>query len=184
MLRALTETRIEGVATTIPAHMVILEHPDFIEGRHSTRWLEEKVDLSAVHAPTAAPPPDEEPARTLREVDAEVNGRRYRVRLWVPDTGEAGLPSASAPRAQAPKRAKSSGGGGAGSGQVTVPMQGTIVKVLVAVGDSVEAGQAVCVLEAMKMENNITAEVSGTVKEVRVETGQTVGGGDVVVVVG
>jgi acetyl-CoA/propionyl-CoA carboxylase, biotin carboxylase, biotin carboxyl carrier protein len=63
-------------------------------------------------------------------------------------------------------------------------MQGTIVKVLVSVGDTVEAGQAVCVLEAMKMENNISADVAGTVKEIRVEPGQTVGGGDVVAVIG
>jgi acetyl-CoA/propionyl-CoA carboxylase biotin carboxyl carrier protein len=63
-------------------------------------------------------------------------------------------------------------------------MQGTIVKVLVAVGDIVEAGQAVCVLEAMKMENNILAERAGAVTEVRVTEGVTVGAGDVVVVIG
>ncbi len=62
-------------------------------------------------------------------------------------------------------------------------MQGTIVKVLVEVGDTVEAGQAVCVLEAMKMENNINAETSGTVAEVKVAPGDSVGSGDVVVVI-
>lgn len=66
---------------------------------------------------------------------------------------------------------------------MTVPMQGTIVKVLVQVGDEVEVGQAVTVLEAMKMENNITAEASGTVKEVKVKPGDAVGAGDVVVVI-
>ena len=73
--------------------------------------------------------------------------------------------------------------GPAGAGTVTVPMQGTIVKVLVAVGDPVEAGQAVCVLEAMKMENNINAETTGTVTEVKVAPGDSVGSGDVVVVI-
>jgi acetyl-CoA/propionyl-CoA carboxylase biotin carboxyl carrier protein len=63
-------------------------------------------------------------------------------------------------------------------------MQGTIVKVLVAVGDTVEAGDTVCVLEAMKMENNITAETAGTVTEVRVEPGDSVGSGDIVAVIG
>ncbi len=62
-------------------------------------------------------------------------------------------------------------------------MQGTIVKVLVEVGDAVEAGQAVCVLEAMKMENNINAETSGTVTEVKVVPGDSVGSGDVVIVI-
>ena len=62
-------------------------------------------------------------------------------------------------------------------------MQGTIVKVLVNVGDEVEAGQAVCILEAMKMENNVNAEKSGKVTEVKVKAGDTVGAGDVVVVI-
>ncbi|MDQ3146347.1 MAG: carbamoyl phosphate synthase, partial [Actinomycetota bacterium] len=75
-------------------------------------------------------------------------------------------------------------GGAAGAGKVTVPMQGTVVKVLVAVGDEVEVGQAVCVLEAMKMENNLAAEKAGTVTEVLVEAGQGVGAGDVVLVIG
>ena len=83
-----------------------------------------------------------------------------------------------------PKRAAGGGaGGGAGSGQVAVPMQGTIVKVLVEVGQEVEAGQAVVVLEAMKMENQILAEKSGKVSEVKVKAGDTVGSGDVVVVI-
>jgi acetyl-CoA/propionyl-CoA carboxylase biotin carboxyl carrier protein len=63
-------------------------------------------------------------------------------------------------------------------------MQGTVVKVLVKVGDVIEAGQAVCVLEAMKMENNIVSELAGTVAEVRVQTGQSVGSGDVIAVIG
>jgi len=70
-----------------------------------------------------------------------------------------------------------------GRGKIAVPMQGTITKVLVAVGDTVEAGQPVCVLEAMKMENNINADKAGTVAEVKVSPGQSVGTGDIVVVV-
>ena len=86
--------------------------------------------------------------------------------------------------AKKPTRASGSGGGaGGGSGEVAAPMQGTIVKVLVEVGATVEAGQAVVVLEAMKMENQIQAEKSGTVKEVRCKAGDTVGGGDVLVVI-
>ena len=82
------------------------------------------------------------------------------------------------------KRPSSGGGGAGGSGAVAVPMQGTIVKVLVDVGDEVEAGQGVVVLEAMKMENQINADRSGTVHEIKVSPGDTVGGGDIVVVIG
>jgi acetyl-CoA/propionyl-CoA carboxylase, biotin carboxylase, biotin carboxyl carrier protein len=187
MLRALAETEVGGVATTIPAHVAILSHPDFIAGRHSTRWVEETLDLSGVSAPGSGPTeeaPDGD--RVLREVDAEVNGRRYRVKLWVPDIGDGGSGGGAAPRAaQAPRRPRggSAGGGAAASGEVAVPMQGTIVRVLVAVGDQVEIGQPLCVLEAMKMENNINAEKAGKVTEVRVQPGETVGGGDVVVVI-
>ena len=70
-----------------------------------------------------------------------------------------------------------------GAGEVTVAMQGTIVKVLVAVGDTVELGQPVCVLEAMKMESHVSAERAGTVTEVRVGPGDTLSAGDVVAVI-
>ncbi len=182
LLRALRELELTGVATTVPADIAILEHPDFIDVTHSTNWVETKLDLTGVASPAAPPAPAEGPELVQRDVDVEVGGRRYSVRLWVPDVAPvaAGAPAKTA-------RPRPSGGGavgGAGSGQVTVPMQGTIVKVLVAVGDAVEAGQAVCILEAMKMENNITSEAAGTVREVRVGPGDAVGAGDVVVVVG
>ena len=184
MLRALGEMVIQGVSTTIPADVVILEHPDFVAARHSTRWVEDALDLSAVTAVTAertAPSGESEaePPRVLREVTAEVDGRRYTVRLWVPEvTGSL----VGGRVAQRPSRSRSAVTG-TGSGTVTVPMQGTIVKVLVAPGDSVEAGQTVCVLEAMKMENAIVAEKNGTVTEVKVSAGDPVGPGDVVAVI-
>jgi acetyl-CoA/propionyl-CoA carboxylase biotin carboxyl carrier protein len=105
--------------------------------------------------------------------------------LWVPDLGEtvvAGPGSAGAARGAGPKRPKTAASG-AGSGTVAVPMQGTIVKVLVAEGDTVEVGQTICVLEAMKMENNVSAEKAGTVKEVKVQAGESVGPGDVIAVI-
>jgi acetyl-CoA/propionyl-CoA carboxylase biotin carboxyl carrier protein len=82
-----------------------------------------------------------------------------------------------------PKRAAASAAAGSGSGEVTIPMQGTIVKVLVGVGDKVEVGQTICLLEAMKMENAVAAEKEGIVKEVRVSAGDSVGAGDVVAVI-
>jgi acetyl-CoA/propionyl-CoA carboxylase biotin carboxyl carrier protein len=196
MIRALGETEIEGIATTIPAHFAILTHPDFIAGKHSTKWVEEKLDLSSVEAPAPAAAAAlsegaEGEALVERQVDVEVDGRRHRVKLWVPDvapavvsaTGGLGAGGAGAPRPRPAASASAAAGATAGAGQVAVPMQGTIVKVLVAQGDSIEAGQPVAVLEAMKMENNVNAEKSGTVAEIRVKAGDTVSAGDVIAVI-
>jgi acetyl-CoA/propionyl-CoA carboxylase biotin carboxyl carrier protein len=191
-LRALGELRIAGVATTVPADIAILAHPDFAAVEHSTKWVEDTLDLSGVKSdkglPTAPAEGEEgEAPRVRRTVDVEVNGKRFNVAMWVPEGGPvvvaAGGAAGAAARAPRPRRSASGGGGAAGSGNVTVPMQGTIVKVLVAEGDTVEAGQTVCVLEAMKMENNIGADKAGKVKQVKVKPGDTVGSGDIVVVI-
>jgi acetyl-CoA/propionyl-CoA carboxylase biotin carboxyl carrier protein len=186
MLRALRETEIAGVATTIPAHLAILEHADFAAATHSTKWVEETLDLSGVAAPPKVESEEpSEPGRVQRDVDVEVNGRRYNVRLWVPDVATVAAPAGQlSPRSRRERSHAAATGGAAGADQVRVPMQGTILKVLVSVGDAVEVGQAVCVLEAMKMENQINAEKSGTVAEIKVNVGDTVGAGDVVVVIG
>jgi acetyl-CoA/propionyl-CoA carboxylase biotin carboxyl carrier protein len=188
MIRAIEETVIEGIATTMPAHLAILRHEDFINGVHSTKWVEEKLDLSGVSATPSAPSVGEDgEAKVLREVDAEVDVRKYTVKLWVPDVpaavvaGPAGGGRSAAPGRPAPAAQAASGSGAAG--EISVPMQGTIVKLMVAEGDTVTAGQPVCVLEAMKMENNILSEIDGTVKAVKVQVGQTVGAGDIVVVI-
>ena len=182
-IRALEETVVEGVATTIPADLAILRHPDFQDVTHSTKWVEEVLDLSGVEVPP--PPVAEEDAAPLveRTTTVELNGKRFEVKLWVPDAPVVAVAGAAA-GAKKPTRATSSAsGGGPGSGDVAAPMQGTIVKVLVEVGQQVEAGQAVVVLEAMKMENQLQAEKAGTVKAIKVAAGDTVGAGDVVVVI-
>ena len=187
MLRALGELVVEGIATTTPAHVAILSHDDFADATHSTKWVEESLDLSGVSGKRAArtdPAPAGEgaPPNVRREVDVEVNGKRFSVALWLPEVAPVGTATAGASRRPKPA-AQGTGGGAAGAGQVTVPMQGTIVKLLVAVGDTVEVGQAVCVLEAMKMENNIDVDRAGTVREIRVEPGQAVGAGDVILTI-
>jgi acetyl-CoA/propionyl-CoA carboxylase biotin carboxyl carrier protein len=198
MLRALEETRVEGVATTIPADVAILSHPDFAEARPPTTWVEHTLDRSGLSVDAAGsggtgataeqgggPDGSGDGPRVLREVTAEVDGRRYRLKLWVPDPGVtvAGGGVAAARPAGAKRRGAHAVTGGAASGSVTVPMQGTIVKVMVAVGETVEVGQTVCILEAMKMENSVNAEKTGVVKEIRVTTGDSVGGGDVIAVI-
>jgi acetyl-CoA/propionyl-CoA carboxylase, biotin carboxylase, biotin carboxyl carrier protein len=190
MLRALDEFQVGGIATTIPADKAILAHPDFRAGEHSTKWVEDRLDLSSVGV-TALPGAladgadgaESEP-KVRRDVDVEVNGKRFGVTVWVPESQAAAAVAAGGAAggrvATKRRRSAAAASGGAGSGDVTVPMQGTIVKVLVAPGDSVDVGQTVCVLEAMKMENNIAAEKAGTIKELRVEAGQSVGSGDVI----
>ena len=174
-LRALGEMEVAGVATTIPADVAILGHPDFAAVAHSTKWVEETLDLSDISSPVESGDDANEESTVRRDTTVEVDGRRFAVSMWVPE--------AAPVTGRTPKRSKRSGVGASGNGQVAVPMQGTIVKVLVAVGDTVAADDPVCVLEAMKMENNVLAGKAGTVAEVRVATGDSVGAGDVVAVV-
>ena len=182
MRSALVELEIGGVATTANAHKVILGSPDFQAGVHSTKWVEESLDLADVSgkSDTGTDNAGEEDLRVRKDVVLEVNGKRFEVAAWVPESG--GVASSQKP-AKARRSGSSGGGTKSGSGQVTVPMQGTIVKVLVEVGQEVSEGDAVVVLEAMKMENNINADKSGTISEVRISPGDTVGAGDVVVVI-
>jgi acetyl-CoA/propionyl-CoA carboxylase biotin carboxyl carrier protein len=187
-LRALKEFVIEGVKTTIPADIAILEHPDFAAATHSTKWVEDTLDLSGLVADggAAAEPAEDESPKVQRDVDVEVNGKRFAVKLWVPDVPMAVVAGAGAGAAAGtrPRRAASSGGAAAaGSGKVAVPMQGTIVKVMVEVGAAVEVGTPLVVLEAMKMENVINADKAGTVAEIKVAAGQAVASGDVVIVI-
>jgi acetyl-CoA/propionyl-CoA carboxylase biotin carboxyl carrier protein len=187
-IRALDELVVEGVATTIPADLAILKHPDFAAVTHSTKWVEEVLDLTGVGGKSESSAPDSDDVdaepKVKRSTTVEVNGKRFDVNMWVPET-----PAVAVAAGAAPKKTKRGGSGGSGggsaiaSGSVEAPMQGTIVKVLVEVGQTVEVGAGIVVLEAMKMENQINAEKAGTVKEIKVSTGDTVGGGDILAVI-
>ncbi len=174
--RALREFTVSGVATTIPAHLTVLDHEDFIEGRHHTKWMEEVVVLPG-SGPNASPvlPEDEELAK--RDITVEIGGRRFRVSYWAPEPAVAGQVRRRPP--------KLSGGGGsaASDGMVVAPMQGTIVKVSVRAGEAVKTGQSICVLEAMKMENEVTSPNDGEIVDLRVEPGDTVAAGQVIAIV-
>ncbi len=178
-VRALREFRIEGVTTTIPADIAILEHPDFAAVAHSTKWVEETLDLTGISGPTTAPPgQDHDDPNVKRTATVEVNGKRFDVSMWVPESQI----GARAPTGKATPRRRSSRSATttAGSGTITAPMQGTIVKVLVEQGAEVDAGETIVVLEAMKMENNITADKSGTLVELKVTAGQSIQNGDLI----
>jgi acetyl-CoA/propionyl-CoA carboxylase, biotin carboxylase, biotin carboxyl carrier protein len=185
-IRALEELVVEGVATTIPADLAILRHPDFVAVEHSTKWVEETLDLTGIGGKSESAAPESEPdAEPLvkRSTTVEVNGKRFAVDMWVPESPAFAVATGGAAPAKKKKHSASGGGTGVASGSVEAPMQGTIVKVLVEVGQQVEVGAGIVVLEAMKMENQINAEKAGTVKELKVTTGDTVGSGDVLAII-
>ena len=180
MIRALDEFVIEGVPTTIDFHRFAMVQPDFIKGDVSTVTVEREWDLSSIAAaePATAGAGPQEPTRTLT---VEVGGKRLEVSLFDPD-GVVGSASGGAAPARRERRArsggKSRGGGGSASETLVAPMQGTIVKTVVDVGDTVAAGDLVLVLEAMKMENHISAHRDGVVTALHVEAGQVVDSGE------
>jgi acetyl-CoA/propionyl-CoA carboxylase, biotin carboxylase, biotin carboxyl carrier protein len=157
MRRALTELRVEGIATTIPAHLALLEHAEFVEGTHTTRTVEGSGVLDSL---AQAESSDEGANVLMFEGTA--------IRLWSP---------AMAASASAAVH------GAVGGGELTAPMQGTILRVAVSAGDEVETGDTIAVLEAMKMETVIAASHAGVVKDVKVAKGDTVGAGQVLAIV-
>jgi acetyl-CoA/propionyl-CoA carboxylase biotin carboxyl carrier protein len=175
--RALSELVIEGMPTVVPFHQAVLEDPAFTAedgtfGVH-TRWIE--TEFTGEIPPYAGPPIETpEPVKRSRVV-VEVNGKRLEV--MVP----AGLGTAngsSTARPKKPARQQSGASTKTLSGNaLTSPMQGTIVKVAVAEGDVVRAGDLVVVLEAMKMEQPLTAHRSGTVANLKAQVGATVTSG-------
>jgi acetyl-CoA/propionyl-CoA carboxylase biotin carboxyl carrier protein len=179
--RALVEYEISGVDTTIPAHLVILHNEDFLEARVSTRLVEDSMDFTDVERSTAPTLPEDEEL-SERNLTVEVGGRRFTVKYWAKVMAAPGSGKRVAPRRRAPKLSKQAGSS-AGEGVVAAPMQGTIVKIHHKAGEFVEAGEPVCVLEAMKMENEIKADISGEIIELRVQVGDTVSAGSPLMVI-
>jgi acetyl-CoA/propionyl-CoA carboxylase, biotin carboxylase, biotin carboxyl carrier protein len=180
MLRALEEFEVEGVPTTIPFHRWVLDTLTFIEGSHTTKWVERVLadgqfppDGSG-GPPAEAPPPGAASPTAASRVVVEVNGRRIPVRVWGED-----LPSAPAP-----PTGDSQGIHARGTDSVAAPMQGTILKVMVEEGQEIRAGDVIFILEAMKMENHVTASHDGRVEQVAVKAGDVVETGQVLVTFG
>lgn len=177
-VRALEEMKIEGLHTTIPADLAILRHPDFAAMKHSTKWVEEKLDLTSLVSTTGETQANNE-GLVEKTTVVEVNGKRFDVKVWVPPFAGTGP---SAPKTRSASRGANQSAATA-SGTITAPMQGTVIKLLVVPGQTVNQGDAVLVLEAMKMENQIQADKAGTVAKVNCKAGDTVGAGDVLLVI-
>ncbi len=180
MLRALGEYEIGGVTTLVGFHRALLEHDCFVAGE-TCRGVTESEELAdraeqLSHLTTNVASASDGRVRE-RVVHAEVAGRRFEVKLLVPEP-----PHAELARRRQERDAQQAHHGAARDAIVT-PMQGTVLAVEVADGDEVAAGQVVCVVEAMKMENEITAPHAGVVSELAVEAGQAVSTGQVICLV-
>src|SRR5690242_3757039 len=185
MLRALDEFWIEGPTTLIAFHKALLSHPCFVAGE-TCHGVVESEELAARAAELASETPLPAPSNSLlqgttgpaRTVDSvrsvEVDGRRFVVRLSEPE------PEWVALGRRRHERVRHGGGGGGGRDAVVSPMQGTVLGVPVTDGDAVEPGQVICIVEAMKMENEVHAHRSGVVHSLSVEPGQQVTTGQVI----
>ncbi len=176
MIRALSEYEITGIKTTIPFHRLMLADERFVTGDYHTATVEREMDLSVLKETAEPKPSVGEPEVAERRLDIEVAGKRFAVRA------REHLETAVRPVKPKPP-AKVGALGGGSSETLSAPMQGTIVKVLVSRGQQVSAGEAICVLEAMKMENSIQAHIDGTVEELKVEAGQSVETGATIAVI-
>ena len=187
MLRALDEFVVEGVTTLVGFHKALLSHPCFV-ATETCHGLVESDELAREATSLAALPTDQVPAHVSsgqvaagrRELatTVELDGRRFDVRLVAPEP-----PHAELARRRRERRSGGGGGGAAARDAVVSPMQGTVLAVEVEDGSEVAAGQVICVVEAMKMENEITAHRDGVVVDLSVEPGAPVKTGQLICVV-
>jgi acetyl-CoA/propionyl-CoA carboxylase, biotin carboxylase, biotin carboxyl carrier protein len=185
MLRALDEFWIEGPVTLIGFHKALLSHPCFVAGE-TCHGVVESEELAARAAELAGAPPLALPSNTLsqgtpgpvrtteRVRTVEVDGRRFEVRLSEPE------PEWRALARRRQERTRHGGAGAGGSDAVVSPMQGTVLSVAVSDGDEVEPGRVICVVEAMKMENEVHAHRAGTVRSLSIEAGRPITTGQVI----
>jgi acetyl-CoA/propionyl-CoA carboxylase biotin carboxyl carrier protein len=179
MLRALGEYRIEPLTTLIPFHQAILATEQWAKGETCRDLTEDKKWLKTL-APEAPPKPsdgEDEEEKTEREYAVEVDGRLHKVKV-IGAAAPAGGAGPAAGGRRPPRRERSGGGGGPSGPVLTAPLQGTILKVAVEKGAEVAEGDLICVIEAMKMENEIAAHVAGKVTELNVSEGAGINSGD------
>src|SRR5215212_7722267 len=183
MLRALDEYEIGGLKSLIPFHKALLDTDQWRAGETCRDLVEDKDWLKqlAFDPPPAAGDEEDDEPKVARDYAVEVSGKRFEVKVI-----GAALPNGGAPAAgpkKAPKRRERGGGGGGASGAIVSPIQGTVLKVAVEKGATVEEGALICVVEAMKMENEITAPSGGTVEELNVAEGGAIATGDTIAVI-
>ena len=183
MLRALGEFEVGGIKTLVGFHRALLSHPCFRAGEtcegivESQELAEAAEQLSRLsHLTTSLGIASDGASSTELATEAEIDGRRVRVSLRVPEPGYRALARRRRERAAA-------SAGGAGAGIVVSPMQGTVIAVKVQVGDTVRPGEVVCIVEAMKMENEVASAGAGVVSDVAVAAGDPVAIGQTILVI-
>jgi acetyl-CoA/propionyl-CoA carboxylase biotin carboxyl carrier protein len=193
MLRALREYEIGGLKTLLPFHEAILQTRQWADAETCRDLIEDRKWLKQL---AFSPPPDEagaedEEPTVEQSYTVEVSGKRFDVKVigppmagGVPASNGAGA-AAGAPGRKPPRRGeRAAGGGGSGGGDtLSSPIQGTVLKVAVETGAAVEEGALIAVIEAMKMENEITAHKAGTVSELPIAVGASVATGDTIAVI-
>ncbi|HEX8689639.1 MAG TPA: acetyl-CoA carboxylase biotin carboxylase subunit [Solirubrobacterales bacterium] len=186
MLRALGEYEVGGLTTLIPFHSAILATEQWAKGETCRDLMEDKKWLKTTAPEEAAAPPAEEGAEVVaRDYKVEVSGKLFDVKvLGEALAGGGGNPGAAASGRKPPKRERKAGAAASASSEsLPSPLQGTVLKVAVEQGAEVSEGDLICVIEAMKMENEITAHRSGKVTSLNVSEGAAVSSGDVLAVI-
>ncbi len=180
MLRALSEFEIGGLKTLLPFHKALMATDQWANGETCRDLVENGDWLKQL----AFPKPDKPSAdggdesKVERDYAVEVSGRRFDVKVIGEGFGGAANGGVPAAGRRPPKRSERKSSGGGGSDQITSPLQGNMWKVRVKKGDRVDEGQLLCIIEAMKMENEITAHKAGTVAELPIEEGRPINAGD------
>jgi acetyl-CoA/propionyl-CoA carboxylase biotin carboxyl carrier protein len=183
MIRALGEYEIEGLQTLIPFHEALLASEQWADGQTCRDLVEDRAWLEATEESSAPPTAAAEESPTAeQEYTVEVSGRRFEVKVIGPAGAPAG-PAAPAAAPRAPRRAERAKAAGGGADELVSPLQGNVWKVPVAQGDTVEEGQIVTIIEAMKMENEIVAHKAGVLVELAIKEGEPIAAGALIAVI-
>jgi acetyl-CoA/propionyl-CoA carboxylase biotin carboxyl carrier protein len=187
MLRALDEYEIGGLKTLIPFHRALLATEQWRNGETCRDLVGDRDWLKQLAFPKASTPADGEDEETVEQsYTVEVSGRKFDVKVIGPPFGGGGVAAngAAPPGRSAPRRAaRAAGGAAGGADELTSPLQGNMWKVLVEQGQTVEEGQLVCIIEAMKMENEITAHKAGVIEQLAVKEGDPITSGATIAVI-
>jgi acetyl-CoA/propionyl-CoA carboxylase biotin carboxyl carrier protein len=184
-IRALHEYEIGGLKTLIPFHIALLGTQQWANGETCRDLLEDKSWLKTLAFDAPAKPAEGEEETVEQAYTVEVSGRRFDVRVIGPPFAGGAVANGAAPAAgrTAPKRGERKSSGGGGADELLSPLQGNMWKVLVEQGQTVEEGQLICIIEAMKMENEITAHKAGVIETLSVKEGEPIQSGAPIAVI-